>query len=40
MKGENVIIIFLKEKSECANHFLKAQLGRDDRNESESTHSM
>ena len=33
-------IIFLKEKSECANLFLYAWLGRDGRNESESTHAM
>ena len=31
-----MIIIFLKEKDERVNYFLKAQLGRDGRNETES----
>ena len=35
-----MIIIFLKEKCDCENYFLYEQLGRDGRNETESTHTM
>ena len=40
VKGRNVIIIFVKEKGECEKFFLYAQLDRDGRNETESTHTM
>ena len=35
-----MIINFLQEKDECANYFLSAQLGREGRNETQSTHTM
>ena len=38
MNEKNVTIILLK-KDECANYILYTQLGRDGRNEIESTHT-